>query len=166
MKTAKTTLTKTLATAALFIGLLAPAAFADTVVNVTLIDKMGSGDLSKPLGLGMGMHGDMSLAKMGIAVNPKIATPGTVRFDVTNLASGLVHEVKVARINDENQVLPYDMSRNKVDEDGLQLLGSVSEIEPNKSASLILDLAPGKYLLFCNVAGHYMAGMWAVVEVK
>ena len=37
---------------------------------------------------------------------------------------------------------------------------------PTKSASLILDLAPGKYLLFCNVAGHYMAGMWATVEVK
>ena len=159
-------LTKILASAALFTSLLAPAGFAETVIKVTLIDKMGSGDLSKPLGLGMGMHADMGQAKMGIAVNPKTATPGEVRFDVTNLASGLVHEVEVARITDENQVLPYDQSRNKVDLEGLPTLGSVSEIMPNKSASLILDLAPGKYLLFCNVAGHYMAGMWTVVEVK
>ena len=159
-------LSKTLASAALFTGLLAPAALAETVVKVTLIDKMGSGDLSKPLGLGMGMHAEMAQAKMGIAVNPKMATAGAVRFDVTNLASGLVHEVQVARINDEAQVLPYDQSRNKVDLEGLQTLGAVSEIMPNKSASLILDLAPGKYLLFCNVAGHYMAGMWTVVDVK
>ena len=159
-------LIKALAGAALFACLLAPAALAETTVKITLIDKMGGGDLSKPLGLGMGMHADMGLAKMGIAANPKSALPGMVRFDVTNLASGLVHEVQVARINDEAQVLAYDQSRNKVDLEGLQTLGAVSEIMPNKSASLILDLAPGKYLLFCNVAGHYMAGMWTVIEVK
>ena len=160
------TLHKTLAVAALAVCLFAPAAMAESVVKVTLIDKMSNGDLSKPLGLGMGMHADMTKAPMGVAANPKEATPGTVRFDVTNLASGLVHEVQVARITGETQVLTYDQSRNKVDTEGLEVLGSVAEIMPNKSASLILDLAPGKYLLFCNVAGHYMAGMWATVEVK
>ena len=153
-------------TAFLLIGLTASAAFAETVVKVTLIDKMGTPDLSKPLGLGMGMKADMSMAKMGIAINPKLAAPGHVRFDVTNLASNLVHEVLVARISDDNQLLPYDQSRNKVDEEGVQTLGSVSEIDPNKTASLTLDLKPGKYLLYCNVAGHYMAGMWTVIDVK
>jgi len=157
---------KTLSIAVLAVCLFAPAAFAETVVKVTLIDKLSSGDLSKPLGLGMGMKADMTKAPMGVAVNPKQATPGMVRLDVTNLASSLVHEVQIARITDESQVLTYDQSRNKVDTEGLEVLGSVAEIMPNKSASLILDLAPGKYLLFCNVAGHYMAGMWATVEVK
>ncbi|MDE2384459.1 MAG: hypothetical protein KGO53_07560 [Alphaproteobacteria bacterium] len=157
---------KTLTAALLAASLFAPAAFAETVLKVTLIDKMGGGDLSKPLGLGMGMKADMSKAPMGVAVNPKVATPGAVRLDVTNLASSLVHEVQVARITDESQVLTYDQSRNKVDTQGLEVLGSVSEIMPNKSASLILDLAPGKYVLFCNVAGHYMAGMWTTIEVK
>ena len=160
------TLHKILAAAALASSLFAPAALAESVVKVTLIDKMSNGDLSKPLGLGMGMHADMTKAPMGVAANPKEATPGMVRFDVTNLASGLVHEVQVARITGETQVLTYDQSRNKVDTEGLEVLGSVSEIMPNKSASLILDLAPGKYLLFCNVAGHYMAGMWTTIEVK
>ena len=159
-------LTKNVAAVALFTTLLGPAAFAETTVKITLIDKMGSGDLSKPLGLGMGMHADMGQAKMGIAANPKSASPGMVRFDVTNLASGLVHEVEVARINDESQVLAYNQSRNKLELEDLQTLGAVSEIMPNQSASLILDLSPGKYLLFCNVAGHYMAGMWTVIAVK
>ena len=139
---------------------------ADTVVKVTLIDKMGTPDLSTPLGLGMGMHADMKQAKMGININPKNAATGNVRFDVTNLASNLVHEVLIARILDEKQLLPYDQSRNKVDVEGMQTLGSVSEIDPNKSASLTLNLKPGKYILYCNIAGHYMAGMWNVIDVQ
>lgn len=147
-------------------GLLVSAAHADTVVKVTLIDKMGTPDLSKPLGLGMGMKADMSAAKMGININPKTAAPGHVRFDVTNLASNLVHEVIIARISDDDQLLPFDQGSNKVDEGAVRSLGSVSEIDPNKTASLTLDLKPGKYLLYCNVAGHYMAGMWTVIDIK
>ncbi len=157
---------KTLAAAAVLAGLSASTAFAETVIRVTLIDKMGGSDLDKSHGLGMGMKGDMGMAKMGIAANPKSAVPGSVRFDVTNLASGLIHEVIVARVNSDSQVLDYDQSRNKVDVEGLQILGAVNEIEPSKSASLIMDLAPGKYLLFCNIGGHYMAGMWTVIDVK
>ena len=145
---------------------MALAAQAETVVKVTLIDKIGAAGLSQSLGLGMGMHADMKQAKMGININPKVAAHGAVRFDVTNLASNLVHEVLIQRIADENQLMPYDQSRNKVDVEGQQILGSLSEIDPNKSASLILDLRPGKYLLYCNVAGHYMAGMWAVIDVQ
>ncbi len=146
--------------------ILTAQAHADAVVKVTLIDKMGTPDLSKPLGLGMGMHADMKAAKMGIKINPQSANHGYVKFDVTNLASNLVHEVLISRITDENQLLPFDQGRNKVDTESLQTLGSLSEIDPNKTASLTLDLKPGKYLLFCNVAGHYMAGMWAVIEIK
>ncbi len=161
---------KTLSAAALLACLAipaAPVANAETVVRVTLIDKMGSGDdLGKANALGMGMKADMGKAKMGIAVNPKQAAPGDVRFDVVNLASTLVHEVQITLIMDDSKPLDFDQGRNKIDTERLQVLGSVSEIEPTKGASLILNLAPGKYLLFCNIAGHYMAGMWTIVDVK
>lgn len=147
-------------------GLTVATAHAESVVRVTLIDKVGTGDLTQAPQMGMGMKADMSMAKMGININPKTAQNGYVRFDVTNLASNLVHEVLLARITDENQILPYDQGRNKVDMEGLQTIGSVSEIDPSKTASMTLDLKPGKYLLYCNYAGHYMAGMWTVIEVK
>ena len=147
-------------------AMMATAAEAEAVVKVTLIDKVGTADLSNSPGLGMGMQGDMKIAKMGINVNPKMVPHGNVKFNVTNLASNLVHEVIVARVTDENQLLPYDQSRNKVDVEGVQTLGSVAEIDPSKSASLTLELKPGKYILYCNVAGHYMAGMWTVIEAK
>lgn len=140
-------------------------AHADTLVRVTLIDKSGAADSSSPR-LGMGMHADMSKAKMAINANPDHTKQGAVRFDVTNLASTFVHEVIVARIESTDQVLPYDESRSKVDAEQLYTLGSVNEIAPNKSVSLTLNLSPGKYLLYCNIAGHYMAGMWTVVDVQ
>ncbi len=141
-------------------------AHADAVVNVTLIDKSGLPDLSNSMRFGMGMQGDMKMAKMGININLKVVDRGKVRFDVVNLASKLVHEVIVASIADENRVLTYNSARNKVNEETIKTFGQVSEIGPSKSASLTLELKPGKYILYCNIAGHYMAGMWAVIEVR
>jgi uncharacterized cupredoxin-like copper-binding protein len=144
---------------------LSVPATAETLVRVTLIDKSGAADSAAPR-LGMGMHADMSKAKMAISANPKQAKRGAVRFEVTNLASGIIHEVIVARITDENQILPYDESRNKVDAEQLLTMGSVNEINPNASAALTVNLTPGKYLLYCNIAGHYMAGMWTTITVQ
>ncbi len=92
---------------------------------------------------------------------------GKVRFDITNIASKLVHEVILARIADENKVLSYNTVKNKVNEETVvKTLGQVAEIGPSKSASITLELKPGKYILCCDIAGHYMAGMWTVNEVK
>jgi uncharacterized cupredoxin-like copper-binding protein len=145
---------------------LTTSACADALVRVSLVDKIGALDLSKSMNMGMGMHGDMSMAGMGINVNPKSVPHGNVKFNVTNLASTFVHEVIIAPVTGENQVLTYDAAKNKVDEESLKTLGKVAEIDPNKSASLTLELKPGKYVLFCNIPGHFMAGMWAVIEVK
>ncbi len=40
-----------------------------------------------------------------------------------------------------------------------------SELAPGKSASVVFDLAPGKYVLFCNLWGHYKDGMHTAFEV-
>ena len=151
---------------AIITAVMATTAHADAVVKITLIDKVGAADLSKSAGFGMGMHGDMKMAKMGINISPKVVPRGNVKFNVTNLASAFVHEVIVARVTDENESLSYDATKNKVGEETIPTLGKVGEIEPSKSASMTLDLKPGKYILYCNVPGHFMAGMWTVIEVK
>ena len=134
------------------------------MVTVTLIDKVGSGDTQVPE-MGMGMGKDMSMAKMGINASPRQVRPGPVTFKVTNLASKIVHEVIVARLPEGTTTLPYDEATMMVKENALQAFGSVNEIDPNRSAALTLTLKPGKYLLYCNLPGHYMAGMWTVIDV-
>lgn len=145
-------------------GFLSSAAMAEPVVNVTLIDKMGNSSTGIPT-LGMGMNGDMAMAKMGVNANPAAVRRGTVTFKVTNLASQMIHEVIVARIPEGTEKLPYDETTQRADPDALVTFGSVKEIEPHKSASLTVDLKPGQYLLYCNLPGHYMAGMWTRFDV-
>lgn len=147
-------------------ALTATAAYAEATVQVTLIGKAGTPDFSKSMNFGMGMHGDMKKALMGVNVNPKVVPRGAVKFNVTNLGSALMHEIILAEVNDENELLAYDIARNMVDEETIQTLAQVAEIAPSKSGSFTLELKPGKYLLYCNYAGHYMAGMWTVIEVK
>lgn len=145
---------------------LATAAHSESVVKVTLIDKVGALDLSKSMGLGMAMHGDMKKAPMGININPKVVPSGNVKFNVTNLASAFMHEVIITRVKDENAALPFIADKNMLDQEALRTLGEVAEINPSKSASLTIEMPPGKYLLYCNLPGHFMAGMWTVIEVK
>jgi hypothetical protein len=49
---------------------MATAARAEAVVQVTLIGKAGAVDFSKSLNFGMGTHGDMKKALMGVNVYP------------------------------------------------------------------------------------------------
>ena len=39
-----------------------------------------------------------------------------------------------------------------------------SELGSGKSASGIFDLAPGRYVLLCNLRGHYKSGMYTAFE--
>ena len=141
-------------------------AWAQTNLSVKLNDNGQTMDMSKMMGMGMGMKGDMKMAPMSIVISNKQAAAGKVTFNVTNLSKTIIHEMIVAPIKDENTVMPYVDAENRVDEDKAGDLGEVSELDPGKSGSLTLDMKPGKYLLYCNVPGHYAMGMWTVLTVK
>lgn len=55
-------------------------------------------------------------------------------------------------------------AENRVDEDKAGDKGEVSELDPGKSGTLTVELKAGKYLLICNVPGHYggmtLASVW------
>ena len=152
--------------AAAILGLVAwaTAAQAATVVNVELWDQ-GSGK-TMATNLAYGTPGlDMSKATMGIKVTPGSAPAGIVSFHVTNTSKDTVHEMIVMYLADPTQPLPYIAKDSKVDEDKAGDKGEVSELDPGKSGDLTVALKPGKYLLICNVAGHFVAGMWTEFTV-
>jgi uncharacterized cupredoxin-like copper-binding protein len=151
---------------ALLIGLFTADANADALVNVKLTDTGVVTDLSKSMGLGMAMNADMSKATMSIKINPVSVLHGKVKFYVTNASSSVIHEMILSPVSDTKKTLPYIDKDNKVDEESSIHLGEVSELDPGKSGSLIVDVKPGKYILYCNLPGHYMAGMWTMLEVR
>jgi len=152
--------------AAFALSLSMATAFAATTIKVKLDDKADGVDMSKSMGLGFAMKGDMSKAIMSIEVDKRQVVRGKVTFDVTNVSKSIIHELIVAPIKDENAAMPYDEKEFKVLEENSTHLGEVSELDPGKKGALTLDLKAGKYLLYCNVPGHYMDGMWTVIEVK
>src|SRR5215469_13365075 len=143
-----------------------PSQAAGTVVNVSLWDKGSNMPMATDFGY-PATGKDMSKATMGIAVSTDTVKAGEVTFEVLNSSADTVHEFIVARLKDVNKPLPYLTSDNKVDEDKADVhLGEVSELDPGKTGALRLDLKPGNYLLYCDIPGHYLAGMWTPFFVK
>ena len=130
-------------------------ALADAVVKVSLWDKGGMMD--------MNMHGNTQMAIMGIDIDQKKVPAGKVTFDVSNASKETLHEMLISPIKDENIVLPIVANEDRVDEKASGDLGEVSELDPGKSGALTLELKPGLYILFCNIPGHFMAGMWTTI---
>jgi uncharacterized cupredoxin-like copper-binding protein len=150
--------------AGLALGLLSGAAFAATLVTVELWDKGKS--VAMPTGLVYGMPGvDMSKATLGIKTSRASAQAGDVTFEVTNTSKEMVHEMILLYLKDPTKPLAYLDKEFRVDEDKSGDKGEVSELDPGKSGTLTVTLQPGKYLLICNVPGHYAAGQWTEFEV-
>ena len=45
-------------------------------------------------------------------------------------------------------------------------MGEIGDLKPGEAKDLKLKLSPGNYVLLCNIAGHYMAGMQAPFTVE
>jgi uncharacterized cupredoxin-like copper-binding protein len=64
--------------------------------------------------------------------------------------------------------LPMRSDGLTVDEEMLQQreAGSLQPGQPGATRDLHVDLRPGRYILFCNMSGHFMGGMRAVLVVR
>jgi uncharacterized cupredoxin-like copper-binding protein len=92
-------------------------------------------------------------------------SPGDVWLRIHN-AGPDNHELIVAPQNSHG--LPLRGDGFTLDEDKFQNSepGSVEPQLPNGTKYLKLHLAPGRYVLFCNMEGHYMSGMHTELVVR
>lgn len=151
--------------AAMLMSSGAGTALAASTVNVSLWDKGANAEM--PMGLAYATPGlDLAKATMGIKASPGAVKAGEVTFNVKNDSKDTIHEMIVMYLADPTKPLPYIGNENRVDEDKAGDKGEVSELDPGKSGTLTVELKAGKYLLICNVPGHYAAGMWTAFTVN
>jgi uncharacterized cupredoxin-like copper-binding protein len=134
-----------------------------TVVNVSLTDMGG------PMGEG---NGPLHAGAMGLSVDQARVPHGTVSFLVTN-AGSVNHEMVILPLTDSQVVGTRPFGGDaKVDEAGS--LGEASNsggqgagggIVPKASSWVSVTLAPGRYELVCNLAGHYVSGMYGQITI-
>ncbi|NUP52002.1 MAG: hypothetical protein HOW97_32480 [Catenulispora sp.] len=152
-----------------------------TQVRVTVSDMggmMGGGSMMggrSMMGAGpmMGSGGSgYGFGRMGMTVSPQTVPAGTVTLDVMN--TGMRdHEVLVLPLAAGQAIGQRTVGADdRIDES--TSLGEVSAtcaagagdgLKPGAVGWTTLNLAPGRYELVCNIAGHYGAGAFAELDV-
>lgn len=78
------------------------------------------------------------------------------------------HELVVFKTNMDPTKLPTEASGG-VDEEKLDEVaeeaGEVADVEAGETKSGNFKLTPGKYVIFCNLPGHYAQGMYGTLTV-
>ena len=89
------------------------------------------------------------------------AKAGKVTFVVQNVGK-LDHSFVVIKTSRAPNALPVNGAT--ADESGK--VGRIEPFKPGQTRTLTLNLKPGKYVLLCNVPGHYKAGQFAGFQVR
>ncbi len=86
------------------------------------------------------------------------APAGEVTFDVTN-DGNVPHEFLVVKTDFAPKDLPTSKGGD-VDEvaDGIDVIDEIQDIHVGAAESKTFKMPAGKYVLFCNLPGHYQAG--------
>ena len=97
-----------------------------------------------------------------------IAKAGPVTITAPNIGK-IPHELVLARTNAAPSALPTlpDGSVNEATlESQDRAPGEISETEAGKSGKVTINLPAGNYVMYCNIPGHYAAGMYGSLVVN
>jgi uncharacterized cupredoxin-like copper-binding protein len=110
---------------------------------------------------------DVLLDDFRVRQDPVLVPAGTVSFRIRNQGP-TTHEVIVVRTDRAPDRLPLQKDGLTVNEDapGIDLLDEVEGLDIDDRQTLVLDLAAGNYVLYCNLEGHYLGGMHEALTVR
>ena len=99
-------------------------------------------------------------------ISPRVteAKAGSVLIKARNVGT-VEHELVVARSNRKPGNLPTN-KQGEVKEGAINAIGEISETPAGEAGKTRLKLKAGKYVMFCNVPGHYALGMNGKLTVK
>jgi uncharacterized cupredoxin-like copper-binding protein len=96
-----------------------------------------------------------------------VVPAGTVSFRIHNQGP-TTHQLLVVRTDHAPDKLPLQRDGLTVNEDapGMDFLDEAQGLDIDDRKTLVLRLAPGHYVLYCNLEGHYLGGMYAALTVR
>jgi uncharacterized cupredoxin-like copper-binding protein len=96
-----------------------------------------------------------------------VVPAGTVSFRIRNQGP-TTHEVIFVRTELAPDKLTLQGDGLTVDEEarGIKFIDEVEGLDIDDRETLDLDLTPGHYVLYCNLEGHYLGGMYEALTVR
>ena len=104
----------------------------------------------------------VKLKEFTLTPSLKADKAGKVTFIVKN-AGKIEHEFIIMKTTVAPAKLPVN-AKGRVPEKGV--VGEIGDIAAGQTKKKAFTLAPGKYVLLCNLVGHYRAGQYAGFAVR
>ena len=138
-------------------------AFALTLVLVAGLTGCSSHSSSAPTTPRI----DVTMHDFGIRVSRHSVPAGPVVLHVKNDGPS-THEINVDLTRYAAAKIPLQRDGLTANEDakGLRRIDSIEQVNLHHTGDLTLDLKPGRYLLWCNLEGHYLGGMHETFDVR
>ena len=110
---------------------------------------------------------DVLLKDFEVRQDAAVVPAGTVSFRIRNQGP-TSHEFILVRTDRAPDKLPLQRDGLTVNEEGpgVDLLDEAEALDIDDRQTLVLDLAPGHYVMYCNLEGHYLGGMYAALTVR
>jgi uncharacterized cupredoxin-like copper-binding protein len=109
---------------------------------------------------------NVRLEDFRVRMDTAVVSAGTVSFRL--LGQGpTTHEFIVVRTDRSPDKLPLQPDGLTVNEEalGVELVDEADGLDIDDRQTLDLRLAPGHYVMYCNLEGHYLGGMYAALTV-
>lgn len=87
---------------------------------------------------------------------------GELRFELAN-ADGVAHDFALLRVPEGAEALPA--LRRELERAG-EAVGAVEAVAPGEAGGRTFHLPPGRYVLYCDIVGHYEGGMAYTLVVE
>ncbi|MBP9115029.1 MAG: hypothetical protein KBF89_01635 [Acidimicrobiia bacterium] len=101
------------------------------------------------------------LNEFSFDLDSNTASAGDITFVSTNEGK-IEHEIVVAKTDLDERALPVDkdgLVTLNFDGKGVEFIDEIEGITRGVTKNLAVNLKPGKYVVFCNLIGHYENGM-------
>jgi uncharacterized cupredoxin-like copper-binding protein len=138
--------------------LLIPAALA-LAVFITVERRHEPEPVGTPL--------DVRLEDFKVRRDAAVVPAGDVSLRILN-EGPTTHELIVVRTERAPDKLPLQRDGLTVDEEapGVDLLDEAEGLDIDDRQTMVLRLTPGHYVMYCNLEGHYLGGMYAALTVR
>lgn len=111
-------------------------------------------------------EGSLEITMDDFSFAPADATTKSATVDISAPNEGATtHELVLVKSNLDPAKLPT-AGDGTVDEEALDSPGEIPDVGAGETGEATVDLSPGKYVMFCNLPGHYAQGMYGSLTVK